>query len=109
MSEFCTILKQTYFGLKNYLRDPGPGGRIKLISLTVFTLAMWAALYFMSLKVIKSFYSVAGFGDILAQKTFNLLWLSGVAVLIFSAIITALSSFYLSRDLSLLMAAPVDR
>jgi ABC-2 type transport system permease protein len=98
-----------FYGFKNYLKDPGPGGRIKIVSLTLFTLVMWAALYFISNRVIKSFYSIEGFGDILAHKTFNLLWLSGVAVLIFSAIITALSSFYLSRDLSLLMGAPVDR
>ncbi|MDR1308394.1 MAG: hypothetical protein LBL95_00555 [Deltaproteobacteria bacterium] len=109
MSEFLALLKPSIFGLRNYLRDPGPGGRVKLVSLTIFTLAMWAALFFLSIKMIRSFYSVEGFGDILAHKTFNLLWLSGVALLIFSAIITALSSFYLARDLSLLMAAPVDR
>ncbi|MDR2367689.1 MAG: hypothetical protein LBF58_06210 [Deltaproteobacteria bacterium] len=109
MSEFITLLKPMAYGYKNYLRDPGPGGRVKIVSLSVFTLAMWAALYFMSIKVIKSFYSIPGFGDILAHKTFSLLWLSGTAFLIFSAIITALSSFYLSRDLALLMAAPVDR
>ncbi|MDR1677588.1 MAG: hypothetical protein LBS44_04265 [Deltaproteobacteria bacterium] len=109
MTEFLNLLKPTIFGLKNYLRDPGPGGRIKLISLLLFTLVMWAALYFMSIRVIRSFYSIEGFGDILAHKTFSLLWLSGAAVLIFSAVISSLSSFFLSRDLALLMAAPVDR
>jgi ABC-2 type transport system permease protein len=108
MREFFTLLKPASLGLRNYLKDPGPGGRIKLISLTVFTLAMWAALYLMSIKMIRSFYSVEGFGDILSHKTFSLLWLSGAALLIFSAVITSLSSFYLARDLSLLMAAPVD-
>jgi ABC-2 type transport system permease protein len=109
MREFLVLLKPASLGLRNYLRDPGPGGRVKLVSLAVFTLAMWAALYLMSLKMIKSFYSVEGFGDILSHKTFGLLWLSGSALLIFSAVITALSSFYLARDLPLLMAAPVDR
>ncbi|MDR1656949.1 MAG: hypothetical protein LBT47_05265 [Deltaproteobacteria bacterium] len=109
MREFITLLKPAAFGLKNYLKDPGPGGRIKLASLTLFTLILWAALYLMTLKMLRSFYSVEGFGDILARKTFSLLWLSGSALLIFSAVITALSSFYLARDLSLLMAYPVDR
>ncbi|MDR0356238.1 MAG: hypothetical protein LBJ64_10995 [Deltaproteobacteria bacterium] len=109
MREFLTLLKPASMSLKNYLRDPGPGGRIKLISLTVFTLVMWAALFLMSVKMIRSFYSVEGFGDILSRKTFSLLWLSGAALLVFSAVITSLSSFYLARDLSLLMAAPVDR
>jgi ABC-2 type transport system permease protein len=107
--EFLTLLKPGFYGLKNYLADPGPGGRIKLISLSVFTVVMWAALYVLALKMIRSFYSVEGFGDILSRKTFSLLWLSGSALLIFSAVITALSSFYLARDLPMLMAAPVDR
>jgi ABC-2 type transport system permease protein len=37
------------------------------------------------------------------------LWLTGAAFLIFSAVITALSSFYLAKDLGLLMASPVSR
>jgi ABC-2 type transport system permease protein len=109
MSEFLTLLKPASLGFKNYLKDPGPGGRIKLVSLSVFTLAIWGALFLLSVKMIRSFYSVEGFGDILSHKTFSLLWLSGAALLVFSAVITALSSFYLARDLGLLMAAPVDR
>jgi ABC-2 type transport system permease protein len=107
--EFLTLLKPGRLSFKNYLKDPGPGGRVKIISLTLFTLVLWAALFLLSIRMIRSFYSVEGFGDILAYKTFGLLWLSGAALLIFSAFITSLSSFYLSRDLSLLMAAPVER
>ena len=107
--EILTLLKPASLGMRNYLRDPGPGGRVKLASLAIFTLALWAALYLLSIKMLRSFYSVEGFGDILSRKTFSLLWLSGAALLIFSAVISALSSFYLARDLSLLMAAPVDR
>ncbi|MDR2354360.1 MAG: hypothetical protein LBF22_14615 [Deltaproteobacteria bacterium] len=109
MHEFLTLLKPGRLSFKNYLKDPGPGGRVKIISLTLFTLVLWAALFLLSIRMIRSFYSVEGFGDILAYKTFGLLWLSGAALLIFSAFITSLSSFYLSRDLSLLMAAPVER
>jgi ABC-2 type transport system permease protein len=109
LREFLILLKPGAFGFRNYLKDPGPGGRIKLVSLALFTLALWAALYLLSIKMIRSFYSVEGFGDVLSRKTFSLLWLSGSALLIFSAVISALSSFYLARDLSLLMAAPVDR
>ncbi|MDR1870605.1 MAG: hypothetical protein LBS60_01545 [Deltaproteobacteria bacterium] len=109
MREFILLLKPTFWGLKNYLKDPGPGGRVKLISLGLFTLVLWAALFLLSVKMIRSFYSVEGFGDILAYKTFNILWLTGAAFLLFSAVITALSSFYLAKDLGLLMAAPVSR
>ncbi|MDR1086209.1 MAG: hypothetical protein LBP22_15470 [Deltaproteobacteria bacterium] len=109
MREFLLLLKPARWSLLNYLKDPGPGGYVKLVSLGIFTLALWAALFLLSLKMIRSFYSVEGFGDILAYKTFNLLWLTGSAFLIFSAVIAALSSFYLARDLGLLMAAPVSR
>ncbi|MDR2612741.1 MAG: hypothetical protein LBG06_07935 [Deltaproteobacteria bacterium] len=107
--EYLTLLKPARLSFLNYVRDPGPGGRIKLISLALFTAALWAALFLLSVRSIRSFYSVEGFGDILSYKTFGLLWLTGAALLVFSAFITALSSFYLSRDLSLLMGAPVDR
>ncbi|MDR2406026.1 MAG: hypothetical protein LBE27_06615 [Deltaproteobacteria bacterium] len=109
MKEFLTLLMPYRLGFMNYLKDPGPGGRVKIISLTLFTVALWVALFLLSVRMIRSFYSVEGFGDILAQKTFALLWLSGVALLVFSSFITSLSSFYLARDLSLLMGAPVDR
>ncbi|MDR1081502.1 MAG: hypothetical protein LBQ79_11225 [Deltaproteobacteria bacterium] len=109
LGEIVTLLKPARLSFLNYIRDPGPGGRIKLISLGIFTLALWAALFLLSVRVIRSFYTVEGFGDILSYKTFGLIWLSGAALLVFSAFITALSNFYLSRDLSLLMAAPVDR
>ncbi|MDR2460098.1 MAG: hypothetical protein LBE38_04855 [Deltaproteobacteria bacterium] len=109
MSEYLTLLKPARLGFKNYLKDPGPGGHIKIVSLAVFTLALWAALFLLTKRIIRTFYTVEGFGDILAYKTFGLLWLSGFALLIFSAFISALSSFFLARDLPLLMAAPVDR
>ncbi|MDR1608138.1 MAG: hypothetical protein LBT38_06990 [Deltaproteobacteria bacterium] len=109
MREFFWLLKPSILTLRNYLKDPGPGGRVKIASLTAFALVMWVALFLLSLRMIRSFYSVEGFGDILAYKTFNLLWLTGSAFLIFSAVITALSSFYLAKDLGLLMAAPVSR
>ncbi|MDR2350663.1 MAG: hypothetical protein LBF41_08625, partial [Deltaproteobacteria bacterium] len=109
MTDYFTLLKPARRGFKNYLRDPGPGGHVKIVSLGAFTLALWVALFLLSKRVIRSFYSVEGFGDILAYKTFGLLWLSGFALLVFSAFISALSSFFLARDLSLLMAAPVDR
>ncbi|MDR3153122.1 MAG: hypothetical protein LBW85_02340 [Deltaproteobacteria bacterium] len=107
--EYLTLLAPARLSFVNYLRDPGQGGRVKTISLAVFTLALWAALFLLSVRMIRSYYSVEGFGDILSYKTFSLLWISGAALLVFSAFITALSSFYLSRDLPLLMAAPVDR
>jgi ABC-2 type transport system permease protein len=109
MREFLLLLKPSALSLKNYLKDPGPGGYVKLVSLTAFALALWVAFFFLTLRMIRYFYSVEGFGDILAYKTFSLLWLTGTAFLIFSAVITALSSFYLAKDLSLLMAAPVSR
>jgi ABC-2 type transport system permease protein len=108
MQEFLHLLKPSRWILRNYLKDPGPGGRVKLFSLGIFTVALWVALFLLSLKMIRSFYQVEGFGDILAYKTFNLLWLSGASFLIFSAIIAALSGFYLARDLGLLMASPVS-
>ncbi|MDR0547907.1 MAG: hypothetical protein LBI10_00615 [Deltaproteobacteria bacterium] len=109
MREFLLLLKPSFLGFRNYLNNPAQGERVKFLSVGLFALALWVALFFLTLRTLRSFYSVEGFGDILAYKAFTLLWLTGAAFLMFSAIIASLSSFYLAKDLGLVMAAPVSR
>ncbi|MEX0907786.1 MAG: hypothetical protein WD054_05605, partial [Gemmatimonadota bacterium] len=49
-----------------------------------------------------------GIGDLLAGKLLGMILLAFLSILLLSNIITALSSFFLARDLELLVAAPVD-
>jgi ABC-2 type transport system permease protein len=59
-------------------------------------------------RVLGHFRATPGVGDLLAGKLLGLLLLAFLSILLLSNIITALSSFFLARDLELLSAAPVD-
>jgi ABC-2 type transport system permease protein len=50
----------------------------------------------------------AGIGDLLAAKLLGMILLAFLSILLLSNIITALSTFFLARDLEMLAAAPVD-
>jgi ABC-2 type transport system permease protein len=59
-------------------------------------------------RVLGHFRAQPGIGDLLAGKLLGLVLLAFLSILLLSNIITALSSFFLARDLELLSAAPVD-
>ena len=48
------------------------------------------------------------FGEILSRKLFSMTFFSLLGFLILSSIITAISSFYLSKDIPLLLSKPVE-
>src|SRR2546421_7920028 len=54
------------------------------------------------------FRSAEELGPFLAAKILGLILLSFVTILVLSNLITALSSFFLAKDLDLLVSAPVD-
>jgi len=87
-------------------RSRGGGG--KLLTLTVVGLAFWAAVFGVLYRMLKYFRGVEELGPLLAGKLLGLMLLSFVSILLLSNVITALSSFFLAKDLDLLVSAPVD-
>ena len=69
----------------------------------IFWLVLFAILYRMLV-----YFQESGVGDVLAVKLLSLVLLAFLSILLLSNIITALSSFFLAKDLELLAAAPVD-
>ena len=59
-------------------------------------------------RLLGHFRATPGIGDILATKMLGMILLAFMSILLLSNIITALSSFFLARDLELLAAAPLD-
>ncbi len=84
----------------------GRSARYGLLSLlgVVFWTIVFGALY----RVLAYFKGVDEIGALLAGKLLGVLLLSFFSILLLSNIITALSSFFLARDLDLLVSAPVD-
>jgi len=105
---WLVILRPGLASLKNTLKHGRRGGRTKALFITLFTLVIWALVFVFSVKVLNNLKAADVLGDILCRKFLGLLWLTGAALLMFSALISALSSFFLAKDLALLMGAPLS-
>ena len=68
----------------------------------------WLIVFGISYRLLEYFRATPGMGEVLATKLLGLVLLAFLSILLLSNIITALSSFFLARDLELLAAAPVD-
>lgn len=90
------------------MREERSGGGGKLVLLTVVGLLFWVAVFGVLYRMLKYFRGVEELGPLLAGKLLGLALLSFVAILVLSNVITALSSFFLAKDLDLLVSAPVD-
>src|ERR1700737_4253606 len=71
-------------------------------------LLFWAFIYAVLFKLLVYFRNVPDLGPFLAGKLLGLILVGFFSILLLSNIITALSSFFLAKDLDLLVASPVD-
>ncbi len=81
-------------------------GRIILFVLVggIFWLLVFGLLY----RLLRYFRGIPEIGALLAGKLLGIMLVSFLGILILSNIVTALSSFFLAKDLDLLVASPVD-
>ncbi len=84
----------------------GRGGRFTLLA-TVGAI-FWLIIFGVLFRVLRYFRGVEEIGPLLAGKLLSLVLLSFLAILLLSNVITALSSFFLAKDLDLLASSPVD-
>lgn len=90
------------------LRDERSRGGGKILVLTVVGLVFWAGVFGVSFRILRYFRGVEEIGPLLAAKLLGLILLAFLSILLLSNVITALSTFFLARDLELLVASPVD-
>jgi ABC-2 type transport system permease protein len=81
---------------------------MKLLVMLLVAAGFWAAIMFGFVKALAYFKAVEGFGQVLAQKLMGMVWLTFFALLVFSNIITTLSTFFLSKDLETIHASPTS-
>jgi ABC-2 type transport system permease protein len=103
---FLGILHPKVVAIRRRAGGEGSGTRAGVLGVVggVFWLLMFGVLF----RMLVYFRSAEGIGEVLAVKLLSLILLSFLAILLLSNVIAALSTFFLSRDLELLMAAPVD-
>ena len=83
--------------------------RFLIVGFICFGLLFWLGLSALFWYFIKTFYAIEIVGSIVLRKLLELLMLSLFGLLCFSNIVTALSNFYLSEDLELLLSLPISR
>ncbi|MEE4165598.1 MAG: hypothetical protein V2I35_06330 [Desulfocapsaceae bacterium] len=98
-----------YPSLRTYRNRLYKNGRFnyKLLLLAVLGLAICIILYIISWKTISYFHAQNELGIILSMKIFQMIWITIFAMLIFSSMITGVSTLYLSKDNEIIVASPV--
>ena len=86
--------------------ERGRDARFALLAL--IGLLFWVFIYTLLYKLLVYFRGVPDLGPFLAGKLLGMILIGFFSILLLSNIITALSSFFLARDLDLLVGAPVD-
>jgi ABC-2 type transport system permease protein len=84
----------------------GAGGRLLLLVLVGG--GFWAGTFRIAYWVLKYLGTTPDIGALLAGKILSMLLLAFGSILLLSNLVTALSTFFLAKDLDTLVAAPVD-
>ncbi|MBI1808292.1 MAG: hypothetical protein HYR75_00215 [Gemmatimonadetes bacterium] len=86
--------------------ERGRGARFTILA--VVGLLFWGFIFGVLYKLLAYFRGVQEIGPLLAGKLLGLMLVSFFSILLLSNVITALSSFFLAKDLDLLVSGPVD-
>jgi ABC-2 type transport system permease protein len=92
----------------NRVRRGGRRGTARALIIGIMGLLFWAAIFTGFYRVLQYFNSVPVFGSFLAEKLLTMALLTFFSILIFSTVIAAISSFFMSEELQLLVASPFD-
>ena len=84
----------------------GAVGRGAILGLTA--LAFWSFIFAVLYRLLAYFRGIPEIGPLLAGKLLGLILVSFFGMLLLSNVISALSTFFLARDLDLFVAGPVD-
>ena len=91
----------------HHLGEQSIRARLKLTFLVVLALGFWLFTFLVFQKVLVYFHSVELFGDLLNYRLLSMMLLTFFSILLFSNLISSLSTFFLSEDLNLILSRPV--
>jgi ABC-2 type transport system permease protein len=94
--------------LQRVREERASGGSGKLVILTLVGGLFWAGVFGVLFLILRNLRRVEELGPLIPGKILGLILLSFISILVLSNVITALSSFFLAKDLDLLVSAPVD-
>ena len=94
--------------IKNRIKFKGEGSYFRALLMACFGIAFWSGIFFVFFRVLTYFKGIDVFGDFLAAKLLSMVLLTFFSILIFSNVITAISSFFISEELQLIISTPFD-
>jgi ABC-2 type transport system permease protein len=104
-----TVLTPKWRSVLARLRQEETGSGARAVLLGLVALIFWAAVFGIAYRVLRYFRGVEDIGNLMAGKVLGIILLAFLSILLLSNIITALSTFFLAKDLDLLVAAPISR
>jgi ABC-2 type transport system permease protein len=101
-----TLLQPFLFTTKNrfFPKNKVP---FRTLGILIFSLTVCLVLYQLIVKVVTYFHSQNELGIILSLKIFQMAWITMFAMLVFSCMVSAVSTLFLSQDNEIIFAAPV--
>ena len=87
-------------------KQTGAMGRLSILA--IVGLAFWGFIFTILYRLLVYFRGISEIGPLLAGKLLGLILVSFFGMLLLSNVIAALSTFFLAKDLDLLVAGPVD-
>jgi ABC-2 type transport system permease protein len=102
-----TLLHPRFHAVKNRFTRLKKGDGLKTSVLALLGVAFWAFMFSVSYRVLSYFRTVEGLGDLLALRLLSMVLLTFFSILVFSNVVTSLSTFYLSGELDILHSSPV--
>lgn len=102
------LLYPKFTQIANRIKYRGKGSVVKAFLAALFGLFFWAGIFIIFCRVLYYFRGIDVFGDFLASKLLSMIFLTFFSILIFSNVITAISSFFMSQELQLIISKPFD-
>ena len=93
--------------INRFLKDRR--SRARTVVLVLFGVIITAVIYYASYRVVGYFHRQNELGIILSLKIFEMAWMIIFALLIFSGMVSGISTIFMSRDNEILFAAPVGQ
>lgn len=104
-----TLLTPKWRSVLTRLQEEQTGSGARALLFGLIALVFWAAVFGIAYRVLRYFRNVQEIGDLMAGKVLGIILLAFLSILLLSNIITALSTFFLAKDLDLLVASPIQR
>ncbi len=107
LRDLARLLSPRVLAARNRWRRLSRQGRWRVGGFALLALGFGSAVFAFFYRALSYFLSVPDFGPVLTYKLLGMVFVTFFSILLFSNIVTTLSTFFLSRELDRLVAAPV--